>query len=187
MRWVYFLVVSVFSFCQTILGHTSTLVSIAGTNIPQAVQALVGRSYSSTGVDQAGICYATGSPENRGVAAQQVFDALHANPPQNIPSFQSLPRCHSEVALLRAIATAAGSNIADLNGCRIEIKNSNFYPCRTACGRSPFPGRPQECNPGIPCHTLLGSCHTQNGAFQNFFGFLCGSIRVTYPGGGINY
>lgn len=187
MRWFCFFVIFVFSFCQSIFGHTSTLVSIDGANIPQQVRALVGRSYNSNNVDQVGICYATGNSQNRGAAAQQVFNALSANPPQNIPQFLLLPRCHSEVMLLRAIMTAAGANIATLNGCRIEIANSHFLPCKTVCGQRPFQGRPQECNPGIPCDALLKSCHTPNGAFQSCFGFLCNSICVTCPGKGINY
>ncbi|MDR3179273.1 MAG: hypothetical protein LBT70_00010 [Holosporaceae bacterium] len=187
MRWVYFFIVFVFSFCQSIHGHRSTLVTIQGANIPPVVRALVGAHYDSSNVDLA-VCYATGNQQHRGHAAQQVFNALSAVPPQGIPPFPPLPRCHSEVMLLRAIAVTAGVNLAALDGCRIEIGNSIFFPCKTVCNHYTYPGsHTVEYNPGIPCDTLLRSCHTPGAAFQTSFGFLCDSILVTYHGGAIGY
>lgn len=158
--------------------HGSVLVSVTNqAAVPQGVGNLIGREFYSTPYDQCGCCYGT-----HGEVVDTVAENLRRNEP--IPKVVRRPRCHSEVSLLFEIGRTVGRDNADvLNGCRVEIKNSAYFPCRTECGRSYY-GK-TEYNPGVPCHSLLMTCSQAGGDFYNFFGFWCASILVRFPGGNV--
>jgi hypothetical protein len=144
-------------FCQSVLSHGSRLlkITLAGDNITAQFGPLTGNSTGDVG----GICYGTyGAMAN---AARDAVRAGHDLPP---PPPQ-LPRCHSEVHLLRSVQARR----ANLAGCIIDIHNEEFKPCSMHYGEV-YHGR-REYNPGVPCNEYLQFFAQQNHCI----------INVTYP------
>jgi hypothetical protein len=156
-------------FCQSVLSHGSHLqkVMYGGADITVQFGFLTG---NSTG-DVAGVCYGThGVTATAANAARAADAAAVVNTGHDLPVLPPappppLPRCHSEVYLLRSVQARR----ANLAGCIIDIYNEELKPCRMHYGQK-FYGK-REYNPGIPCHEYLQDFAQQNGC----------TINVTYP------
>ncbi len=172
MRILFCLVLLLYEFYQslTTIGmyfgrHSSKLISVSKERNNITAQFGILTEYYSNPNDS-DICYGTHGEKAK--AAKDSFERGDGFPDN---SNTSMPRCHSEFYLLKAILN---KNIS-LRNCDIVISNSGLKPCIMAYGQTI--ANHTEYNPGIPCDTYLKNFAKQHNC----------RIHVNYPGGSKDY